>query len=358
MPKAKKTKAGTYRCRIVDHYERIDGKRKIVYKSFTAPSKTECELLAAAYQESKEESAKTNITVDEALDRYIKAKENVLAPYTVRSYKSYKKNAYDGIRHLKVQSLRSEDVQIWMNTYKLDHSPKSCRNASGLLTAAIKLQRPSVRFNVTLPQKCPPELYTPTDADIKTLLDHIKGTELEKAVLLSAFGTLRRGEVCAITYDDIHGDEIRVNKELVRVNGKGWIVKAPKTPQSIRTVKYPHAVIERLLQDQGKAQRVVQLVPDTITKKHKLKLRECGLPEFRFHDLRAYAVSIRHALGIPDVYIMQDGGYKTDTVMKQIYRRAMSDKRKEFADIASAHFEELMGQKKVNKKVNNVSSAG
>jgi integrase len=228
-----------------------------------------------------------------------------------------------------------------MNMYRIDHSPKTCRNANGLLVAAIALQNPNVRFSVTLPQKTPPELYTPTDADIKTLLTHIKGTEYEKAVLLSAFGTLRRGEVCAITYDDIQGDEIRINKELIIVKGKGWIEKAPKTSQSIRTVKYPHKVIERLLQDRGKAERVVNLNPDAITHKHAKVLKEIGLPHFRFHDLRAYAISIRHAIGIPDVYIMQDSGHKTDTVMKQIYRRSMSDKRKEFSDKVSQHFDAM-----------------
>jgi len=342
MPIARKTKSGKYNCKVVDHYEYHEGKRKIVFRSFTAASKTECERLAAEFQDNKAQYAETNITVDEALDRYITAKENVLSPYTVQCYRSYKANAYGPIQNKKIKSLRDEDIQRWMNEYKLTHSPKTCRNANGLLVAAISIQKPNIKFRVTLPQKCPPELYTPTDEDIKRLLDYIKGTELEKAVLLAAFGTLRRGEVCAVTYDDIHGDEIRINKELIRIPGRGWSVKAPKTTESIRTVKYPHQVIERLLRDRGEAERIVDMSPDLVTRQHKRALAACGLPEFRFHDLRAYAVSIRHAIGIPDVYIMQDGGYKTDTVMKQIYRRSMSDKRKEFSDMASEHFSALL----------------
>lgn len=355
MPKAKKTGSGKWRCRVVDHYEFNEGKRKIVYKSITANTKTGCELLAAEYAERKEETLNTNITLAQAIDAYITSKDSVLSPSTITGYNSLKKTAYESIQDLKVGSVRSEHLQMWINDYSRDHAPKTCRNAYGLLISVLGMYRPSVHFMVTLPQRRPPELYTPTDKDIKKLLDYIKGRELEKAVLISAFGTPRRGEVCAITYDDIHGDEIRINKAMVRTKEHGWLVKAPKTPESIRTIKYPRSVIDRLLVDASPGERIVNLVPDTITKSFREALDQCGLPHFRFHDLRAYAVSIRHAIGIPDVYIMQDGGYKTDAIMKQIYRRSMSDKREEFSKKAANHFSKMYGskaKKKVNKKVN------
>jgi integrase len=57
-----------------------------------------------------------------------------------------------------------------------------------------------------LPAKKKPDLYTTPDEDIKKLLNHIEGKELETAVLLAAFGPLRRGEICALTSDDIKGN--------------------------------------------------------------------------------------------------------------------------------------------------------
>lgn len=354
MPKAKITPSGNYNVKVVDHYEWIGGKRKIKFRSFTASTKAECEALAAEFQLNKSDSKKANITVAQAVDRYIVSRETVLAPYTIRGYRSIERNAFALIGEKRLRALRSEDVQAWISAYKVGRSPKSVRNAYSLLIASVAMFRPSAKFAVTLPQKRPPELYTPTDEDVRKLLDHIKGTELEKAVLLSAIGTLRRGEVCGITYDDIHGDEIRINKELVMDHGK-WVFKAPKTPESIRTVKYPHKVIKRLLRDPNASGRVVDLLPDTITNQHRKRLEEIGIPLFRFHDLRAYAISIRHAIGIPDVYIMADSGHKSDVIMKQIYRRAMSDKRKEFAKITTKHFSSVLAGKKVNKKVNNVS---
>ena len=45
---------------------------------------------------------------------------------------------------------------------------------------------------------------------------------------------------------------------------------------------------------------------------------------FRFHDFRHYSASIMHAIGIPDQYIMARGGWKTDTVLKAVYRKCDS----------------------------------
>lgn len=48
-----------------------------------------------------------------------------------------------------------------------------------------------------------------------------------------------------------------------------------------------------------------------------------GKSTFRFHDLRHYAASIMHAIGIPDQYILQRGGWSSDSVMKTVYRNTI-----------------------------------
>ena len=90
---------------------------------------------------------------------------------------------------------------------------------------------PDRTFKTTLPQSEELEYYTPSDQDIVNLIEYIKGTELEKAVLLAAFGSLRRGEVCGLEKEDINGNSIRVR--ITRVRGrKGMIEKSPKTKKS------------------------------------------------------------------------------------------------------------------------------
>ena len=341
MPKAKITKSGKWRCRVVERYEYVDGKRKIIFKSVTGDTKKEAELLASMFLSDRESMRAANITVKNAIDRYISSKDKVLSPSTLASYKSFQRVAYADIGHIKVRDITTEDIQRWMNVYQVGRSPKTCRNANALLLAAIGMFRPGVHFRVLLPAKRPPDLYTPTDADVRLLLKETKGTDLELAILLSAFGTLRRGEVCALTYDDIQGDTVSVTKSLVKKDGK-WIVKVPKTPQSFRTVSLPKEVIRRIKRGAVPGERIVKITPSTVTQSFWMLTRSLGYPNFRFHDLRAYAVSVRHALGVPDQYIMADGGYKSDVVMKQVYRRTMDDRKKVYKKKVNGHFASIL----------------
>ena len=230
-----------------------------------------------------------------------------------------------------------------MDEYMQTHAPKTCANAAGLLTSALA-DYTDARYRIKIPRSVDKVLYEPTDDDIKTLLQYLKGTEMEKAVLLAAFGTLRRSEIVALTYGDIEGNEIHIRRGAVwDEKRRKTVIKTPKTALSVRTVTLPNIVIKTLLRDSGASDEpVVKLTLNQITLNFEHILKNAGLPRFRFHDLRAYSASIRHALGIPDQYIMRDGGWKTDSVLKRVYRRAMDDKRKEFANVANSHFETLL----------------
>lgn len=41
---------------------------------------------------------------------------------------------------------------------------------------------------------------------------------------------------------------------------------------------------------------------------------------FCHHNFRHYAASIMHAIGAPDLYVMQRGGWSSDKTLKAIYR--------------------------------------
>ena len=51
-------------------------------------------------------------------------------------------------------------------------------------------------------------------------------------------------------------------------------------------------------------------------------------------------IKIAHALGIPDAYIMEMGGWRTDRTMKRVYRSTLADRAKTERDKLTAHFDE------------------
>lgn len=338
--KAVKQKSGRWQARYIDHYEYVNGKK--VPKLGCVTEDTEARAVNAAKKLQNEGKTRVKMCVGEAIDKYIALKAAVLSPSTLRGYRALQKHAYASILPVTLSEAKGARLQAWVSEYSASHSPKAVRNAYALLSASVKMFDRTVDLSVTLPQPVTPELYTPTDEDVKNLLTSISGTELEKAVILAALGTLRRGEVCALLYDDIAGNTVTVNKSMVELSGGGTAVKAPKTPQSVRTITLPPEAINRLTHGLKSGDRVVNMTPTAISNAFPDALKACGLPSFRFHDLRAYAASVRHALGVPDQYIMASGGWKSDRVLKQIYRRTMSDKTDTFNTVVNNHFGNLL----------------
>lgn len=334
--KATKTKSGRWTAVYVDHYENIGGKRKIVQGRVTRDTKAEA--LQAAYELQLSGARAKKKTFSVALDEYIESKKTILSPTTLAAYRSLQRKAYWRLNRVAINHITSDLLQLWITGFAKKHKPKTVRNAFALVTAVLDMYRPDFRYHVTLPQKEQRDPYTPTDADVRKLMQSVRGTHLERAILLAAFGTLRRGEICALTTADIHGDEIIVNKSMT---DRG-LVKAPKTPQSVRTIKYPPEVIERLTEGLTQGDAIVDVRPNTLSHQFTVAREAAGLPYFRLHDLRAYAASMRHALLIPDAYIMRDGGWKTDNVLKSVYRRTMHDKRDEYADVMAEHMKALL----------------
>ncbi len=159
-------------------------------------------------------------------------------------------------------------------------SPKSVKNAYGLLSAALDMFIPELRLRVTLPTRKKPELYCPSDEDVQKLLAQIKGTELEIAVLLAAFGPLHRGEICTLTSDDIKGNTVCVSKSVVKDSYGEWITKQPKTYGSCREIEFPSFVIERLKGIEG---QIVKGHPDIISYRFKQAVKKARLHYFCFH---------------------------------------------------------------------------
>ena len=246
---------------------------------------------------------------------------------------------YGSLGDMKLHDLTSDAVQAWVNDFAAEHSPKTVKNAYGLISAVVDTFAGDIRLKVTLPQKIQSQLYVPSDSDIKAILDYFgeNDKDMELAVYLAAFGTLRRSEICALTADDVHGNVISVNKAMVRSSGGDWVIKTTKTVSSTRAVPMPDFVIEKL----PESGPIVNISPSMVTNRFIRALQKLDITAFRFHDLRHYAASIMHAIGVPDQYIMQRGGWSSDHTLKAIYRGTIEEYSQKYTDMTISHFETM-----------------
>lgn len=353
MATAKKLPSGSWRCQVYSHTEQIlqsDGtiKNKRVYESFTCddPSsrgKRKAEAMAAEFAAEKEDRRKPcNLTLGDAIDKYIKSRESVLSPCTIRDYRRIRRQEFQNIMNVKVSRVTQDDIQQAVNLDAQKHSPKTVRNNHGLISAVLKQYRPDFALNTALPQKIRPDIYVPTDDEVKMLMTQVQGTEMELPVLLAAFGPMRRGEICALSTDDISGNVVHVCRNMVRTPDNTWIIKQPKSYAGNRYIDYPDFVADKW---KGREGLVTDLNPGNITDKFRIVVKRAGLPHFRFHDLRHYSASIQHALGIPDSYIMARGGWGNDGVLKAVYRHTLEDRVEQMNTIANDHFSKLCNTK-------------
>jgi integrase len=314
-------------------------KGKFVYKRFAGHSdvskkaaKREA-FLAAELWMSQHDTSKIqhSIALRTAYEGYISMKENVLSPSTIRSYYTIYRNSFKELMDKRVCDITQVDIQRAVNIDAITHSPKTIRSYHGLLSAVLSVYRPDMILHTTLPKKMPTEIYIHGNADIENLIVEIQkiDPELYKAILLAAFGSLRRSEVMALTVDDIVGDTIRIHKAAVFDKDNKVVVKnSTKSITSTRVVSLPHEIIEKLTSSSEDG-RIVNMSLGALTKRFSRALESIGMHHFRFHDLRHYQASILHAMGVPDKYIMERGGWKTDSTLKNIYTHTMSEKRKE-----------------------------
>lgn len=309
--KIEKLPSGTYRVRRT-----IQGKAVSVTFPYKPSQKEALQALTDKYTGRD----KLWMTFDQACTEYINGKRNTISPSTIRGYESIRKTLPDVIKNRQLEDLTPWDVQKYINDLSADHSPKTVRNHHAFISAILGAFAPQVTLNTQLPQKRPRHAQIPSDSDIRRILEDVAGTEYEIPFRLACYG-LRRSEICALTPADLVGNRLTINKALVEDENKHWQIKTTKTVNSTRTIIIDSA-LSALIRSQN---RIFEGYPNRLYKELQRVLKRLEIAPFPFHGFRHYYASTAHALGMPDAVIMASGGWKTDVVMKRIYRHEKAD---------------------------------
>lgn len=314
-----------------------NGKRK--YKSFTASTRKQAEFLAADFVANNQDKDICELTVADAVSGYIASKENVLSPSTIEGYRNIERNRLGALANVTLDDLDSRRLQKYINMLSVNISPKSVRNAYGLIMSAISLYLPDKRIIVTLPAKRNIVRDLPTAQEV---VNSVKGKNVELPTLLAMWLSLRMSEIRGIQYRDITRGILTVRRTVLTVRGEHIVRDQTKTYGSTRRLTLP-PYIRNLI---GSGQPNDFIIPDSaevIYKRFVSCIKDAGLPHMRFHDLRHLSASIMVGLGIPDKYSMERGGWTTSSTLQNVYQHTFSAERAEVDVKIDTYFETLLG---------------
>ena len=143
----------------------VNGKRIDVIED--DPAVAHAKALAVKAGLMEEQKPVAELTVGQAIDRYIDSKDAVLSPSTIAGYRRIRANLLQGIIDIRISSLTQEAVQREINHMARIKSPKTIRNAHGLLSAALSIYRPDFVLRTTMPQRQRYEAAIPSGEDIE-----------------------------------------------------------------------------------------------------------------------------------------------------------------------------------------------
>lgn len=307
-----------------------DGCGKYIRKSVYGKTKDEVRRQLTHIQDEIDEGSyveESNYKFSEWLDVWLEYYvKNAVKSFTYDSYlgivNNYIKPALGGV---KIKELKTTQIQRFYNHLLMDCglSGKTVKNIHGVVHRSLEQAylideiRSNPSKKCTLPRTRRPEIEPLEFDDIQRFLHAIKGHKYENVYYLTLFSGLRQGEVLGLTwkYVDFENNCITICKQLKRTThhkGAEYVLDCTKNGRS-RSIALADSVIDMLKRQKewqescavaagsawNNAMGLVftnelggHLCHSTVYNNYKRIVKELGLENKRFHDLRhTYAVA-------------------------------------------------------------------
>ncbi len=284
----------------------------------------------------KELYRKTRQEAHKALQQMLHdAEQGTLATGPQQTVKQYRQvldnHILPALGHVRLQKLTVQHVEsFYAQKAKEGKSARTIMSIHGVLRKALSH---AVYLNLvprnlcdivkkSLPRQARYEAQTLTKAQAQRLLERVRGQYPWEALFTLALITgMRRGELAALCWSDIHFEEkyVQVCRSVRQAGlGYGLRVGEPKTASSRRKIVLSPFLVDvlqhhRTRQEEvrraaGEAWKENDLVfsssyggfinLETMRTWFKRLLKDAGLPPMRFHDLRHSAATLLLAMGV------------------------------------------------------------
>ena len=286
---------------------------------------------------------------------------------TIRTYEALKKRAYAYLGHMRLDKITVRTIQKFVSILSGNASgnekagmpipngglaPKTVRNyvtfISTVFDYAVKLQMIQTNpcRNVTLPKLTTKDRSVYTLEEVQAMLTFFEEeseTNMKYVIFftLAAFTGLRRGELLGLEWKDIDWDNhlISVERTSAWTKEKGIYTDTPKTDSSVRIIKIPEVIIEKLReykkwQDEYKASMGSKWIehdrlftkvngePMGLRSPYKFYEKFCERTGLRFvniHSFRHFNASIMILKGVDVKTVQACLGHNDATTTLKIY---------------------------------------
>ena len=196
-----------------------------------------------------------------------------------------------------------------------------------------------------------------TEEQLKTFTDLVERDEVWRDFFYTELTTgLRRGEICALRWEDFDEAEGQLNvRRSVGVNKHGGLtVGEPKTRTGCRSIILP-AKTAQLLSDRKKASLSQWIFPMPVKPEEpmnpntaychlKTLLKRAGLPNIRFHDLRHTFATHALTSGVDAKTLSGILGHTNASFTLDTYTHVTTDMQKNAANIVGGFLEDIFGK--------------
>jgi len=390
MAKRRKKGQGTVRQRKDGRWEGrhivgYDENGKAKTKNVLANTKAECIEKLKKLQESYSEVAPFKVGPDMRFGDWINYwyenhSKPTIRPTTQKEYEGWiYTHAVPGLGHIPLNKLTQSECQKFLNDMKSNgrkihrdtkgpemaaRSVRSCYHVIRMsLDRAVK--EGLIKKNPILGCKLPPpetkEMKVLSKEEIQRFLIQAKEEGMYELFLLELTTGMRRGEILALTWDDLNFEtgELRINKQVTPVGGKN-ILCEPKTKAAFRTIILPPVMVELLreykkgifshLMFPSRIKPDQPIDPGYVRKRLQQILERADCKRVRFHDLRhTFAtMSLEHGMDVKTLSAII--GHVSAKTTLNIYTHITSEMEENAAvsidrGIAKAEVEEQETQK-------------
>ena len=319
----------------------------------------------------------SRMTLGEWLDRWLTDyKENPVRPGTFAGYRSCIENYIKPqLGGKQVSLVTAQDVQKLYRKLKENGRIKEHPRFGSALSdttinrlhaifhqamedafhAHIIAKNPTVGATVPKASHAPKRVLT--DKELDTFLDAVREDKIWGDFFYVELTTgLRRGEICALRWEDFDTKQetLHVRRTLHKEKGKPLTTGDTKTYAGTRKIVLPPSTAQ-LLRERKKTAPTEWIFPNpfdpeqpiapgTAYNRLKALLKETGLPDIRFHDLRHTFATHAIASGVDAKTLSGILGHTNASFTLDTYTHVTPDMQKAASGIVGGFMEDLLGK--------------